>query len=157
LGSNFSILQFIFYDRLHASIANLKFLWNLSNSQTAIVFSKFPNRCNVRRIRARSWAPPVTDASCPSENIMCQTFTWVFGSINSPCCEYNLVQISVGPTFSFMRNLIIMHCATVTGTSFSLIVRVTERKNRGGKWHNRSGSHSSPHHPQGRALIVYVC
>jgi len=66
-------------------------------------------------------------ASLSPRNSLCQNFTCVFDSVDSPYCACNLCQISLGP-FSLVRNFITTHCAIVIGTSLSLILNSSEEK-----------------------------
>jgi hypothetical protein len=58
-----------------------------------------------------------------------QSYNWVLESVSSPNCALNLIiRISAGITFLLVRSLTIMHCTTVEGTTYSLIVISTDKK-----------------------------
>ena len=76
-------------------------------------------------VLGRRWRLVFCMASLPPRNSLCQNFTCVFDSFDSPYCARNLRQISLGPTFSLVRNFIITRCAVVIGTSLSLILNST--------------------------------
>ena len=76
-------------------------------------------------VLGRHWWLVFCTPSHPPWNSLCQNFTCVFDSVDSPYCARNLRQISLGPTFSLVRNFITTHCATVIGTSLSPILNST--------------------------------
>ena len=70
-------------------------------------------------VLGRRWWLVFCTASLPPRNSLCQNFTCVFDSVDSPYCARNLRQISLGPTFSLVRNFITTRCAIVIGTPLS--------------------------------------
>ena len=67
-GRNFSKLQLVFDDGLHAPIADTKLLANFNHSKPTIAFNKVTNRCDVL------WG-----GACPWASLM----TWVLHGISS--------------------------------------------------------------------------
>ena len=108
------------------------------------------NRCH----HFAGWQPRICTASLPPRNSSCQNFTCIFDSVDSPYCARNLRQISLGPTFSLVRNFITTHCAIVIGTSFSLILNSTNW-GEGRVWQR---GEEGPHHTaaQGHYPIVLI-
>ena len=97
-------------------------------------------------VLGRRWWLVFCMASLPPRNSLCQNFTCVFDSVDSPYCARNLRQISLDPTFSLVRNFITTCCAIVIGTSPSLILNSTNWG--GGRVLRRGeeGPYSPPHH-----------
>jgi len=126
LGQNFSKHQLIFDDGLHGPIADTrtctKLLTNFNHSKPTIAFNKVTNRCDILWGDACPWASLMTcvcTVSLPPRNSLCQNFTCVFDSVDSPYFVRNLCQISLGSTFSLVRNFITTRCAIVIGTPLS--------------------------------------
>ena len=94
-------------------------------------------------------------AFLPPGNSLCQNFTCVFDSVDSPYCARNLRQISLGPTFSLIRNFITTSCEIVIGTFFSLILNSTSKK---GESDGEVRRVPTPHHTaaQGHYPIVLI-
>jgi len=57
-----------------------------------------------------------------------QSYTWILENISSPNCIQCLIIISAGFTFLMIRNLIIMCCTTAKGTTYSLIIINTDKR-----------------------------
>ena len=90
-------------------------------------------------------------SSLPSRNSLCQNFTCVFDSADSPYYARNLRQISLGPTFSLVRNFITTRCAIVTGTSLSLIL-ISRNWGEGRVWRRGEEGPHTPSHLRTRSL-----
>ena len=120
-------------------------------SRTAEMFS------GVVLVLGRRWWLVVCTASLPPRNSLCQNFTCVFDSVDSLYCARNLRQISLGPTFSLVRNFITTRCAVVTGTSLSLILNSTNWGE--GESDGEVRRVPNPHHTteQGHYPIVLIC
>ena len=106
-------------------IADTKLLTNFNHSKPTIAFNKVTNRCDVLwgvLVLGRRWWLVFCTASLPPRHSLCQNFTCVIDSVDSPYCARNLRQISLGPKFSLVRNFITTRCAIVIGTSLSLIL-----------------------------------
>jgi hypothetical protein len=54
--------------------------------------------------------------------------TGPFGHMHKIMYPHFIVRIAAGFMFSLVRNLMIMHCATAKGTTSSLILITTDRK-----------------------------
>jgi hypothetical protein len=61
-------------------------------------------------------------------NYLLQSCTWVLKSVSLLNCALSLIRISAGFTFSVVSNLTIMCCTTTKGTTCSLIVITTDKK-----------------------------
>jgi hypothetical protein len=71
-------------------------------------------------ILGRRWRLVFCTASLPPQNSLCQNFTCVFNSVDSPYCARNIRQISLGPTFWLVSDFITTRCTIVIGTSAPL-------------------------------------
>jgi len=152
LGRNFSKHQLVFDDGLHAPIADTctctKLLTNFNHSKPTIAFNTVTNHCDTLWGDACPWASLMTCvcmASLPPRNSLCKNFTCVFDSVDSLYCACNLRQISLGPTFSLVRNFITTRCAILIGTSLSLILNSSNwGEGRVWQW-GEEGPHTPPH------------
>ena len=149
-GRNFLKLQLVFDDGLHAPIADTKLLTNFNHSKPTIAFNKVTNRAmfsGVLLALGGRWWLVFCTASLTPRNSLCQNFTCVVYSVDSTYCARNLRQISLGPTFSLVRNFITKSCAIVIGTSLALILNSTNCE-EGRVWRrSEEGLHSPRCYP----------
>ena len=106
-------------------------------------------------VLGRRWWLVFCTASLPPRNSLCQNFTCVFDSIDSPYCARNLHQISLCPTFLLVRNFI-TSCTVVIGTSLTLILNSTnwgEEESDGEVGRVPNPYHTTAH---GRYPIVFI-
>jgi hypothetical protein len=71
----------------------------------------------------------------PSLNYLLQSQTCVLDSISSPNYDLSLARISVGFTFMMVRNVTILCCARAKGTTCSLIMITTDKKQADMQWY----------------------
>jgi hypothetical protein len=108
---------------------NPYFPWQFKNSNSTISPNKFTSFQTVVWIDRSSWSPSVrfiSTRSRPSRNDLGQLSTLGCDKRSSPNWAWRLVKISGGTTPSFVRNVIIIRCATLLGASCSAILMASD-------------------------------
>jgi len=113
----------VFTDCCHTTITDVQYSRQLADSYSPVLLNECIDAVTVlacygspRPVLMRF----ILHHFFPFLNALLHLWTLTFDSVFSPYCLFNLEQISDGLQPSFVRNLIIMRCSTLTCTLDSL-------------------------------------